>query len=331
MSYKGTRTRKGIALITVIVTVSLIATAPTPVAAAEPETADDYFNELRAMDDLDVYGEYGEFETIHTQSLSAVQVGDFTAQQARELDAIIATIRLFEDAQAQYDADEFEAGFETAAEIEAEVGELGTYDESLAALSRLALTRYYEQLGDELAAQAEATDNTPDEIELREMAASAYEGANDPNQAAEYTRQVQQLDAELSADRERMDDAEAAMDSFGDACSACEGPIDAIGAHNVGVVGHYQTSLSVTPALSDAVQRAERHGLSDRGATLEERSETAGTMQFSLAIASSVVLLGYGVLIALIVGLVVSRLFAWKRAFEAANLDSVVTVGDRNV
>ena len=316
---------------TVIIAVSLIAPAAMPAAAEEPETADDYFNELRAMDGLEIYGEYSELETVHIQSLSAVQVGDFTEQQARELDAIIATIRLFEDAQAQYEADEFEAGFETAAEIEAEIDKLETYDESLAALSTLALTRYYEQLSDELAAQAEATDNTPDEIELREMAASASEGANDPNQAAEYTRQAEQLSAELGADRERMNDAEAAIDSFSDTCSACESPISAIGTHGIDVVGHYETSLSVTPALSDAVQRAERHGLSDRQATLEAQSETAWAVQLSLGIASSMVLLGYGVLIAFIVGLVTSRLFAWKRAFEAANLDSVITVGDRNV
>lgn len=323
--------RMGVVLIAVIVGGSLFVPAVMPAAAEERETADDYFNELRAMDDLEIYGEYSELDTIHTQSLSAVQVGSFTDAQARELDAIIAAIRLFEDAQAQFEADEFEAGFETAAAIETEIGELETYDESLAALSTLALTRYYRQLGDELAAQAEATDNTPEEIELREMAASAYDGANDPNQAAEYTRQVEQLEAELNADRDRMDDAETAMASFEEACLSCETPTGAISTHNLGVIGHYETSQSVTPALSDAVQRADRHGLTDRRAALETQAETAGSMQSSLAIASSVALLGYGVFIAAIVALVTSRLFAWKRAFEAANLDSVVTVGDRDV
>lgn len=328
---KGTRTRVTVVLIATIVGVSLLAAAAVPTAAAEPETADDYFNELRTMEDLEIYGEYSELETVHTQSLSAVQVGEFTDEQARELDAIIATIRLFEDAHQQFEADEFEAGFGTAAEIEAEIDDLETYDESLAALSTLALTRYYERLGDELAVQAEATDNTPAEIELREMAASAYEGANDPNQAAEYTRQVEQLDAELSADRERMDDAETAMASFEEACSACESSTDAIATHGIGVIGHYETALAVTPALSDAVQRADRHGLSERQSALEAQSETAGSMQFSLAIASTTILLGYGALVAALVALFTSRLFAWKRSFEAANLDSVIVMGDRDV
>lgn len=326
-----TRIRSTVVLITVIVGVSLFAPAAAPVAAEEPETADDYFSELRTMDNLDVYDEYGELETLHTQSLSAVQVGEFPPEQASELDSIIATIRLFENAQAQYEAGEFAAGFETATEIESEIDTLETYDESLAALSTLALTRYYEQLGDELVAQAEATDNTPTEIELREMAASAYERSNDPNQAAEYTRQVEQLNAELSADRDRMDDAEASMASFSETCSACESPFGALNSHSIGVVTHYETSLSVTPVLADALQRAERHGLTERQETLEAQSETARTMQLSLAVASAGVLLGYGILVAIIVAVIASRLLAWKRAFEAANVDSVVTVGDRDV
>ena len=326
-----TRTRSRVVLIAVIVAASLLTPAAAPVAAEEPETADDYFTELRTMDNLDVYEEYGELETLHTQSLSAVQVGEFTSEQASELDSIIATLRLFENAQSQYEADEFAAGFETATEIESEIDTLETYDESLAALSTLALTRYYEQLGDELVAQAEATENTPTEIELREMAASAYERSNDPDQAAEYTRQVEQLNAELSADRDQMDEAEAAMASFSETCSACESPISAFDSHNVGVVTHYETSLSVTPVLADAIDRAERHGLTERQETLEAQSETARTMQLSLAVASSGVLLGYGILVAIVVAVITSRLLAWKRAFEAANVDSVVTVGDRDV
>jgi hypothetical protein len=304
--------------------------APTA-SAQESQSADEYFNTLRGMSDLTIYGEYSELETLHTQSLSAVQVGEFTDEEARELDLVIATIRSFEEAQARFEAGEYEAGFETATEIESNIAELESYDESLAALSRLALTRYYEQLGDELANEAEGTDNTPAEIELRRLAAEAYQGANNPSQAAEFTRQVEQLDAELTADRERMDEAEKAMNSFSDACTGCESSGAALGAHTIGVIGHYETALEVAPMLSDATQRADRHGLEDRQATLEERTAKARSMRSSLAVASTIVLVGYGTVVGLLIALVSSRLFAWQRAFEAANLDSVIVMGDSDV
>lgn len=329
-----TNTRMAVVLLTTVVVVSLLTPAMTSVAAgqeSDPDSAEEYFNTLRGMSDLAIYEEYSELETLHTQSLAAVQVGEFSNEQASEIDAVITTIRLFETAQSQFEEEEYEAGFETAADIESSISDLRSYDESLAALSRLALTRYYEQLGDELAPQAEATDHTPTEIELREMAAAAYQGANAPDRAAEFTRQVKQLQAELSADREYMNDSAAAMDSFSGACSNCESPTAALGAEGIGVIRQYRTATQVTPMLSDATQRAQRHGLTDRRVTFEERRQTAETMQSSLRVASVSIVLGYGVVIALLVSLVVSRLFAWKRAFEAANLDSVIIMSDNNV
>ncbi|MCQ4332343.1 hypothetical protein KM295_02335 [Natronomonas sp. F2-12] len=324
-------------LVTTVVVVSLLAPVTAPITVAqessgsEPETADEYFGTLRGMSDLAIYDEYGELETLHTQSLAAVQVGDFSDEQANELDAVIATIRSFETAQTQFENGEYEAGFETATEIESTISDLRSHDESLAALSRLALTRYYERLGDELASEAEATDHTPTEIDLREMAASAYQGANEPEQAAEFTRQVEQLEAELSADREAMNESAAAMDSFTDACTGCESSTAALGSHNVGVIQQYGTALQVAPMLADATQRAQRHGLEDRQSALQQRRDTARAMRTSLAVASGTILLGYGLVIALVVSLIASRLFAWQRAFEAANLDSVIVMGDTDV
>lgn len=330
----GTNTQITVVLITTVVVVSLLTPAMTSVAAgqeSDPSSADEYFNTLRGMSDLAIYEEYSELETLHTQSLAAVQVGEFSEEQASEIDAVIKIIQSFETAQAQFEEEEYEAGFETAAGIESTISDLQSYDESLAALSRLALTRYYEQLGDKLASEAEATDHTPTEIELREMAAAAYQGANAPDQAAEFTRQVKQLQAELSADREYMSDSAAAMDSFIDACSSCESPTAALSTQGISVIRQYRTAIQITPMLSDATQRAQRHGLENRGATLEERRQTAETMQSSLRIASISVVLGYGVVIALFVSLIVSRLFEWKREFEAANLDSVIIMSDNDV
>lgn len=327
-----TNTRLTIATITTIVCVSLLLPAVGPAAGAEdPETADEYFDTLQEMEDLAIYEEYEELETLQTQSFAAVQVGEFTDEEAEELDSVITTIRLFEDAQARFENREYDSSFETAAQIEDQIAELESQDEPLGALSRLALTRYYEQLGDELATEAEAVDHTPTEIELREMAATAYRKGNSPDQAAEFTRQVEQLEAELTADREQMDAAEAAMNSLDSSCSACQTPVDALSEHDIGVVQRYTTALRVEPMLADATQRADRHGLDERNATLAERTGTAGTMRDALAVASTVILVGYGVVVGLVVGLVAARLFAWKRTYEAAQVDSVVVMGDSDV
>ena len=329
-----THHRLAVVLLTAIVATALLVPVTgisTAQEQSDPETAEEYFTTLRGMESMGVLGEYGELDTVHTQSLAAVQIGEFTDEEAAELDAVITTIRQFQTAQDQFQAGDYQQAFETASAIETSIAELTQRDESLGVLSELALTRYYEALGNELAAQADEAEDTPTEIDRRRMAARAYQGANNPEQAAEFTRQVEQLNAELSADRERMTAAESAMGEFEGSCSGCGNPVTAITGNTVGIFGQYRTAVAVQPQVAEAEQLAVRHGLADRQATLSEQAATASTYRSSLAIGTTLILVGYGLVAGLITMLVATRLFTWKRTYEAADVDSIVVMGDNNV
>jgi hypothetical protein len=319
-------------LITTIIAAALLIPATGASTAQEhPQTAEEYFNTLRGMGELGVLSEYGELDTVHTQSLAAVQIGDFTDNEAAELNSVISTIRLFQTAQDQFEAGDYQEAFKTADDIEGNISELTEHDESLGVLSELALTRYYEALGNELAGQADEANNTAIEIDRREMAAQAYKGANSPEQAAEFTRQVEELKSKLRADRERMSRAETAMGEFSQSCSDGGSAITAITGNGVGNFGKYRTAVKVQPRVAQAEQLAARHGLDDREAALSEQASSASTYRSSLAVAATFMMIGYGLIAGLVTLFVVSRLFRWKRTFDAAEVDSIVVMGDHNV
>jgi len=240
-------------------------------------------------------------------------------------------LRSFQTAQTRFEAGEYEASLSAANDTEESIAQLRQRDQSLAALSQLALTRYYEQLGTELATQADNANSTQGEVEIRGMAGVAYSRANNPGQASEYTRQVERLSAELAADREQINESQAAMNSFEGRCTDCGSVTSAVTTHHIGVFGLYTQAITVEPRLRDAAGRAEQHGLSERRSTLSAEAETAAEMRSSLALGATALVVVYGAIVGLVTMLVASRLFAWQRAYEFAQVDSVVVMGDNNV
>ncbi|WP_324664316.1 hypothetical protein [Haloarcula sediminis] len=324
--------RRRIALLAALL--ALVAASPAvgvTTAQESPQTSSEYFETLRELEELGVIDSYSELETVHTQSITAVQVGTFTDEEAAELDSVIAMLRSFQTAQTRFEAGEYEASLAAANDTEENISQLRQRDQSLAALSELALTRYYEQIGTELASEADTANSTRAEVELRGMAAVAYSRANNPDQASEYTRQIERLRAELAADREQINESQAAMNGFESRCTDCESVVGAITTHHVGVFGLYTQAISVEPRLRDAAGRADQHGLEERRSTLSAGAETASTMRSALALGATALMIVYGAVVALVTVLVASRLFAWKRAYEFAQVDSVVVMGDNNV
>lgn len=325
-------TRRRIALLAALLALVTASPAVGVTTAQEaPQTSSEYFETLRGLEDLGVIDTYSELETVHTQSLTAVQVGTFTDEEAAELDSVIAMLRSFQAAQTRFEADEYEASLTAANDTEENISQLRERDQSLAALSELALTRYYEQLGAELATEADNASSTREEVELREMAAVAYSRANNPDQASEYTRQIERLRAELAADRERINESQAALNSFESRCTDCESVVGAVRTHHVGVFGLYTQAISVEPRLRDAAGRADQHGLDERRSALSTGAQTVSTMRSALALGATGLLVVYGTVVGLVTVFVASRLFAWKRAYEFAQVDSVVVMGDNNV
>lgn len=333
MDYTTTPSRYRILLVVVVVGMLLMSTAPIIVSASDNETADDFFDSFRAMEGTEAYQEYEEFETIRTFAVSQTQeAGQLDAQQRAQLGAIESAMVSFEQAHEEADDGEYEQSLETAEDVEDAIEELGQYEETQATLASLALSRFYEDLALGLRDEAEESDHTPTEVELLSMTARAYERADRPDEAAQFNQEAEQRDAEYGAAVERIEDSEATAEAFFESCSGC----DSIGGALAGLTNpvatfqQYQQSQSVVTEIQDAEADAASHGLSEQTDDLEPLSETASSTWLSLLVASVTVLLGYGLVLGVVSTALLVRIFAWRRAYDKAQVGSVVTVGDSN-
>lgn len=325
------------AILTVALCASTVAAAQETEGDGEsetPETADEYFETFRTMEGTAAYEEYEEFETIRTFAVSRTQeIGTLSADEEAELAAVLETMRAFDRAYTRAENGDFEASLAAAEEANTAIERLEEHEETQATLADLALTRFYERLGDGLRADAEATDRTPDRIEYLRMTATAYERANMPDEAAEFNLRVEQQTAAYEASLERIDDAESEASAFLADCVDCSGIQPAVlGATNaLETFDRYRQSQQVDAAIADARAEAERHGLEERAASLAETGDETGTAKLSLAVASVTVLLAYGVIVGLLGTIVLGRIFAWQRTYDRAQVGSVVSVGDSDV
>ncbi|SFC15014.1 hypothetical protein SAMN05444422_10522 [Halobiforma haloterrestris] len=324
-------------ILVAIVAVSAVAAAPLfagTAAADEPETADDYFEEFRAMEGTEAYEEYDEFETIRTFAVTQVQeTGTLDDDERAQLEAARAAMVAFDQAYRHAENGDYEESLEYAEETDAHIAELEEYEQTQATLADLAVTRFYEGLADGLYDEAEAAERTPDRLELLSLTATAYERANMPDEAAEFNLQVQQETAAYEAALAEMDDAEADAEAFFDDCEDCNDVGSAVaGAPNVlGTFEQYQEVRTVDDAVADARAEATFHGLEDREEALATLDDETSDARLSLAIASASVLVGYGVIVGLFGTVLLGRIFAWQRTYERAQVGSVVTVGDGDV
>jgi len=316
-----------------LIALTAIAAGAAGMAAAQddPETANEYFDTFRAMEGTEAYQEYEEFGTIRTFAVSRTQeVGTLSDDDRAEFAAVLETMVAFERAYERAEAGDYESSLAAAEDVEAGIDELEGQEETQATLADLALTRFYASLGDGLFEEAEATERTPDRIELLSMAAAAYERANQPNQAAEFNLQAEQLSAAYDADVERMDDAEAQANAFLETCLECGTVAGAVGgsANPVTTFERYQTAQATVTDVEAAQTTAERNGLEERSTELSALADDASDARFSLAVASASILVGYGLVVGLVTTLFVGRVFSWRRTYDMAQIGSVVSMGD---
>ncbi|MCL9815165.1 hypothetical protein [Natranaeroarchaeum aerophilus] len=317
-----------------LVTIPMLATSAIADEHDDPETADDYFETFRAMEGTEAYEEYDELETVRTFATSQTQeIGSLDTEQEAELAALLETMIAFEQAYDHAEDGNYEASLEAAEETDDAIEELESHDQTQATLADLALTRFYEQLGNGLREDAEAADRTPDRIDLLTMTATAYERANLPDEAAEFNLQVEQQTAEYEGALERMDRAENDSETFFDHCGECMSMGTALtaNANVLGLFEQYQTAQTVNADLDDAEAAAAAHGLDDREGEIAAINQDVSSAQIALALSSVGVLVGYGVVIGLVGALLFGRVFAWQRTYDRSQVGSVVTVGDTDV
>lgn len=314
-----------------IVLLAIPAAGGTVAARKHPKTANEYFSTLRSMGGMGIYAKYGELETIHSRALTEIQVGKFDSTERKKMDAVIGLFRSFSNASDHAKAADYRAAFASAKRVDHQVSTLREYDRTSAVLAQLALTRFYKNLGDKLGTQASEANKTSVEIELRSMAATAYRRANEPKQAAEYIRQTERLRARYHSDLEFMNTTTSRTAPFLQQCQQCTSPIGAIGVQGLDVFTRYQTARAHYWNVTNARQRATANGLKQRSRQLDDLASRVGAVWRSLAVAAVGLVVGYGLLIALIAMFVVWRVFSWKADYLAARVDSVVAMGDNDV
>lgn len=329
-----TRATRRAILLTAILVVATIGTVPLfgGTVAAQEKSTNDYFEMFRAMEGTEAYEEYDELETVRTFAVSQTQVtGELSATERAEFEAVLGTLQSFDHAYARVDAGEYKASLLAAENVSTHIDELEGYDQTQATLASLALTRFYERLGDGLYEEADATKRTPVRIERLEMTATAYERADMPEEAAQFRVQAKQLNAEYERDSKTMDTAQNATSTFIEDCTDCASIQAAVSSNGLETFAAYQDAQTSHSQIRDAQDRAADHGLAEREEELAAMGDEVAETRTTLAIASSAVLIGYGVVVGLIGTLLVGRLFAWRRTYEAARIGSVVTVGDSDV
>lgn len=322
-------------LLAAILVVATVATVPLfggTVAAQEEESANDYFETFRGMEGTEAYQEYDELETVRTFAVSQTQVtGDLSAAERAEFAAVADTLRAFDRAYVRAEDGEYEASLAAAENVSGHIDDLEQYDQTQATLASLALTRFYERLGDGLYEEADAVNRTPDRIDRLEMTATAYERADMPDEAAQFRVQAEQLTAEYERDRETIATARNATATFVEDCTDCADVQATISANGLETFAAYGEARATESRILDARDRAATHGLADREEELTAMADDVTETRTTLAIASSAVLVGYGLAVGLLGTIIVGRLFLWRRTYEASRVGSVVAVGDSDV
>ena len=313
---------------------SIVASPTAGIASADddPHTQSEYLDTLNGMDGYEIYDEIEEINEVHTQSITDIQfVDDFDDEDREHFDAVITLLDDFEQAHTHVEDDEYDAGLDISEQLINETIPSLDEDEYVGIVTRaeLGFDRYHEQLGTELATQADEATATPEEITLRGYSAQAHELADNPAQAAEQRSFEEQLTVELSADRELINASQSSAEAFADSCDACESPVEAAQSYHFSIFSQYEDASTERNNASQAATLTEQHDLG--GSLAHERlADDIFEQQLMLGFGALIIMVSYGAIIGLMVVIVLSRLFRWKRTYEAAQVDSVIVIGDTN-
>jgi len=310
---------------------SLVAPAATAAAqedeGSSPETADEYLEAFRALEGQEAFQEYSEFEVVRAQAVSAVQVGEFTDAKAQRMALVYDVLTTFEEAYALSGNGDRAASVEQANETAGLVAELRNAGGSqYAALTTVALDRFYQNQGEALHETALETNDTRERLSLMGSAASAYQQGGAVQQYSNLVVQRERLQSTYESDVETLNESVAAAREFGSRCQdACGSAVGAVTTHSTAVFGLYGDARTTDDRLATAGSLAAEHGLADRAETVSSLREQSGSAVTSLALASAMLALGFALVVALVAMAVAHRLSAWARDVEDSQVDDIVS------
>jgi len=294
-----------------------------------PETRDEFLATFRTMNGTAAFGSYTEFEIIRSQVLLNVQAGSFETSDREQSQQVVRLLRRFTEAYACQQSGEFAAALALANDTDAVASELAASGNGqFGALADLALTRFYTRLGEELRARGETIDRTPDRIETFELAALAFRRAGATDQFAQLSVRLDETRQTYQADMSQYNESMAAAGSFVDGCGACVSPGTALAAFGTGVFDRYLGARTASTETAEAAELARKHALEDRAARAESLGADVAATRDSLAVAAAGGMVGFAAVVALVAGLLGSRLAAWRRDLRDTQVGNVVLVGE---
>ncbi|WP_135827745.1 hypothetical protein [Halorussus halobius] len=317
-------------LAVVLICLSVVAPAATTATAQEdssPETADEFLDAFRGLEGQEAFEEYSEFEVVRAQAVSAVQVGEFGDDKAERMALVYDALVTFDEAYQLSQNGERAASIERANETSTLLDDLRSAGGSqYAALTGVALDRFYQDQGEALHESALATNDTRERLSLMDSAATAYQRGGAVQEYSNLVVQRQRLQSTYESDVETLNESVAAGETFLSECGdACGSPVSALTTHTTSVFGLYGDARETDGRLATAGDLTAEHGLADRSETVASLQDQSGDAVTSLAIASAALSLGFALAVALVAMLVAHRLAAWARDVEDSQIDDIVT------
>jgi len=294
-----------------------------------PESASAYLTAFRDLNGTTAYTTYSEFEVIRSQAVLAVQIGDFTETKAERMALVLELLETFQQAYSHQQAGEYGAAIEAANETSAVSSRLQTVEGGgqYAALSTVALERFYDRTGQSLQSAAESETVTPDRITTLRRAALAYQRAGTTDRYSQVLLRAESTEQTYRADRSEMNASAASASSFIDSCTDCDSIVGALTTYGFSVFPKYRQAQSAAAETETAIALAENHGLASRADSLATTQATIGGFQTTLALASAALIVGYTAVLGLVCSLIAWRLIVWRQDLEAATHGDSVLVG----
>lgn len=323
----ATHKRARCAFAALLVCWSLVA----PVAATQqdessPETADEYLDAFRELEGHEAFQEYSEFEVVRAQAVSAVQVGTFTDAKAERMKLVYEVLVTFDEAYNLSTSGSRIESLERANETAALLADLRAAGGSqYAALTKIALDRFYRDQGQSLHEKALAANDTRTKLRLMDEAATAYQRGGAVDQYSNLVVQRERLKSTYSADVKTLNESMTAAREFLSRCNdGCGSPVAALTTHSTSVFDKYGDARRTTSRLGVAADVAAEHGLTDRSETVQSFRERTQSAVVSLAIASVLLALGFAAVVAIVAMVVAHRLSAWARDVESSQVGEIV-------
>ena len=299
-------------------------------AATAPETADEYLAAFQGMEGVRAFEQYTQFETIRSLAVSKLQVVEFDDATAREMNTTLTLLRSFRTAYGAAQNGSTDASLAAANRTLSSVSALREQGLTYAPLAEIALSRFYETRGDEFLQAATNASSTPAQIEQLRLASVTFERAGASQKFSDVNLRYQQVRSEYQRDVETMNASASTADAFRSTCSSCSSVQAALTSSGLSTFDRYLRTGSTLSALREAESLAGKHGLDDRQASFAATREEVAATRTRLAAASAVLLVGYGLVLALLAMLVAHRLVAWSETVEASQVGEIVMLEEVN-